>query len=1035
MFKINKLPATIDIGFTGEHQFREIQIDMTPWMELMPDGVPSIVHIRPGETKDDAYKAETTFINNILTWKISMSDLGSVEGRGIAQVWLEDVTGLTVNHRGKSTLFFTVVNKCAGEADAIPASQTNWEGKLALKIDKTSIANNLTTTEEGKVLDARQGKALDDAKVGWTDVQNDLNATTEGKVLDARQGKALDDKKVDINTGLAEGKFLQTDAEGKAVWGSPAAEATIRDAAEGWLADHVSQGQTLAVDNTLLLSGYAADSKVTGNKITELKSAIDYRDLTLDKFIDYKPILFKQGYYYTTPDVGGTSSEATSTNYIGAKGAVSEGDTVTFKIGNTNGETSNIIACALLDADSKVVSKHRMINGGTINIPQGVSYIVINNRYSTLASGYYAYIGTTISDLIHNESICKKGMISGGTSENPINLNSITDIGFYFMLGSDLDPTTLLNAPCYDDGFANFVVMHYGNYKLQLFITKEHFYWRRGGASTWENWQESTNKTDFDAMYTEFDSVTMNTRNLWLWGNQTVTGYKRVTQNANISAGTYTLSALCTKSGTGNVRMVFYNNDEEVIANPYIAANTRNNTTFTLSENCTSIFVYSGPSSSGADEATWTDIQLEQGSIATDYIKPITAADYKLKEEVTENKRYFGLHDFQFTDMTENGLTFSWVDGKSRCHVSGTASDSTNNSLYDNMTKLARDFHAGDKIGVLFSTTNVHIAFRIRFYKSDGSGTNSSWLTGPGFISIPNDAVGMKAYIGVLSGYTVDGYCSIPFIFKQHEQATYLPFKPKKPLYVSFVDDDTSNDGYVEKYYYSCKHNGIVGAFAVITGNCKGTNPNTSINKLLQYEYDGFNMALHCHAQENYMSLANFDAVRTRENIFTCIREFDELGLRNAQNLWIIPYGVSTELVQNLAKDFGFDMAFTTLGDSINYLTDNNKYKMRRCTLHPITKITDDTDPTEAGSLAKAKARVDELVASDTGGWAIFTTHYNEWSGVTWDSTEDTNGYPVGYERFNTLVDYVKSKGCEIVSLAQGASFMKPFYDRNSTNW
>ena len=38
--------------------------------------------------------------------------------------------------------------------------------KLALKVDTSSIANNLTTTAEGKVLDARQGKALNDAISG-----------------------------------------------------------------------------------------------------------------------------------------------------------------------------------------------------------------------------------------------------------------------------------------------------------------------------------------------------------------------------------------------------------------------------------------------------------------------------------------------------------------------------------------------------------------------------------------------------------------------------------------------------------------------------------------------------------------------------------------------------------------------------------------------------------------------------------------------------------------------------------------------------
>ena len=58
------------------------------------------------------------------------------------------------------------------------------------------IANNLTTTASGKVLDARQGKALNDAigtKVNTSDIANNLTTTASGKVLDARQGKALND--------------------------------------------------------------------------------------------------------------------------------------------------------------------------------------------------------------------------------------------------------------------------------------------------------------------------------------------------------------------------------------------------------------------------------------------------------------------------------------------------------------------------------------------------------------------------------------------------------------------------------------------------------------------------------------------------------------------------------------------------------------------------------------------------------------------------------------------------------------------------
>lgn len=60
--------------------------------------------------------------------------------------------------------------------------------------NKPEIVNNLAATSAGKVLDARQGKALDEAKLNKSDVVNNLVTTEEGKALDARQGKALNEK-------------------------------------------------------------------------------------------------------------------------------------------------------------------------------------------------------------------------------------------------------------------------------------------------------------------------------------------------------------------------------------------------------------------------------------------------------------------------------------------------------------------------------------------------------------------------------------------------------------------------------------------------------------------------------------------------------------------------------------------------------------------------------------------------------------------------------------------------------------------------
>ena len=56
------------------------------------------------------------------------------------------------------------------------------------------VANNLTTEEEGSVLDARQGKKLDEKKIDKDNIANNLTTEEEGNVLDARQGKVIDEK-------------------------------------------------------------------------------------------------------------------------------------------------------------------------------------------------------------------------------------------------------------------------------------------------------------------------------------------------------------------------------------------------------------------------------------------------------------------------------------------------------------------------------------------------------------------------------------------------------------------------------------------------------------------------------------------------------------------------------------------------------------------------------------------------------------------------------------------------------------------------
>ena len=67
---------------------------------------------------------------------------------------------------------------------------------IANKIDKTDIADNLSTNNSNKVLSARQGYVLNGAKINYTDVVDNLT-TNSLMPLSAKQGRELENKKLD----------------------------------------------------------------------------------------------------------------------------------------------------------------------------------------------------------------------------------------------------------------------------------------------------------------------------------------------------------------------------------------------------------------------------------------------------------------------------------------------------------------------------------------------------------------------------------------------------------------------------------------------------------------------------------------------------------------------------------------------------------------------------------------------------------------------------------------------------------------------
>ena len=137
-------------------------------------------------------------------------DLGEVvgeDGKSIVSITKTGTSGLidtyTITYSDGTTSTFTVTNG-EGGADIV----TEWEQTLSdekipsEKLTKNTIDTKVTGTKvtswSGTVSDSnvpseKLVKDSLDGKVNTSDVVNNLTTTTVGKVLDARQGKALAD--------------------------------------------------------------------------------------------------------------------------------------------------------------------------------------------------------------------------------------------------------------------------------------------------------------------------------------------------------------------------------------------------------------------------------------------------------------------------------------------------------------------------------------------------------------------------------------------------------------------------------------------------------------------------------------------------------------------------------------------------------------------------------------------------------------------------------------------------------------------------
>ena len=175
-FDIGRL-TRLELGYVGETETREIQIDVSEWLERWPGGGIAIDVLRPG--RKAYYLADTEVEDGTLTWTVTYTDVAAA-GRGLAQISIYDfATGKVYKSRTVETIIREAIDM-EEDVDA-PHPMDTWvaravaakEGAIAASREAEASAEAAQTAEAGaaasrdtatEAAEAAQAAAADAAK-------------------------------------------------------------------------------------------------------------------------------------------------------------------------------------------------------------------------------------------------------------------------------------------------------------------------------------------------------------------------------------------------------------------------------------------------------------------------------------------------------------------------------------------------------------------------------------------------------------------------------------------------------------------------------------------------------------------------------------------------------------------------------------------------------------------------------------------------------------------------------------------------------
>lgn len=191
-------------------------------------------------------------------------DLGAVSAYAYAVE--KGYTGTEEEFAELMASYATVAEEAAESAESAQASATTANSAASTATNKASEATTAAQTATAKAEEAQA-----DADAAALDASQALSAasTATSKASEAAQSAS------DAVTAKIAAQTAQTAAEGSATTAQTAAQTATTKAAEA-----AESARTLTIDPTLSQSGQAADAKVVGDEIGELKTKLTSLNLT-----------------------------------------------------------------------------------------------------------------------------------------------------------------------------------------------------------------------------------------------------------------------------------------------------------------------------------------------------------------------------------------------------------------------------------------------------------------------------------------------------------------------------------------------------------------------------------------------------------------------------------------------------------------------------------------------------------------------------------------------------------------------------------